>query len=1375
MTSTSAPVPRSVSTSSPQQAGTKRIALGTALALLVSGALSLGASAPVHATDGDAPATVSELVMTGEGQQRWQSLPKSRLVLNPFDRYARGSNGSLTRYDSEVFQNSGPHLPVRAAYYANDEALRFPNLLTTYRAGSGGSSPGTTVLDQPYTTANGWTNDRATAASDGTQTTITVNSGNSFGGINKTVTVDLEATPLITVDVAALSADAQWAFEVGSTKFLPTDSTATGQHTYNLAAALDQSGVQNLALKIWVAGGTGKAVTLNSLTLHGDADANPAHNKSVLWRDEFSSAADWYEGSQGAQVSSNGAQGLVSITADGRTQDYGSGGKDFTVDVTTTTRVAVKVDSVSHVWALQVRDGGDSKSIQQNTTATGWTEPINLASLVGTGTKNLQWRLFTSGNRPSGVLVDEIIVWDEAVNAPWTEPAALVSADSFETTWTASAQTFTGDYGSAGTITGRDVFTSTEAIVREVDTRALTGDAVVGGLLQGTPTWDNANKRLTVTNASFVQVYQFPASATVTFGATIATATGPATSGSAAWATVIPSGAVHKVAIAFAPVSRHATFAPEMTTAAATSAATGEAQAAFNSDLDDRIDELDEFWNDYLAKVPRPTDFSLHAVPGYGTTEADIRAAYYRAWINLQQNVIPATPETNSMKAQLGTGKASMWMSGIPGAKNVATWDTLVGLQTLVHADPELAWESFTGIMDFVQTEGDFVGEITNDPAKGGEVLPSRKAQTAWVLYNATGDRTKLEAIYPKLKLVLEFAKTNLHWTVKDRGTYNYEQRDSEFVTSLILDLEHAKKIATLLGETADVTQWATDQDDLYDKFDTWFLQNGTFVQKVNLSRDDDLFASDPKPGGYTPATVTGVNSNGDTSVVATSLALPGLSSNAKQALLGRLEDPSKPGVKWAGGSSHFAGLGDNIKGPNMNYFTKALLDEDHVSNGLSKATQFNESIIRDVVRSGWFAEVYQGDGNGTSDKPLVDGVRPSLFGIAAFVDAVWINNGFRISLGDPSFVQLSNDNNGGITGLSVQGKSLDISLGSEGVTFGGEIFDRSGPCVAVPVTPGETIELPQQECSFTEPVGTTTTLSLSTSEQIAGDAPGRQAVATITVTPNADGSPAPAGQVSLDVVAPQATNLGTATLAQGAATLTVPADLAVGTYTLRASFIPAVQDEFAPSQSAPVTLTVKPQSTQPPVQLSPVGVALSMDKTKIAVGSRPTATVTVSTAGVWTSGVATITVNGQAVARVSVPASKRATVRLPAITQVGRHSISAQVAATSTSLAGASPTLTLRSVKAKPKVKIKAKKKIKLGKKIKVTVRVKAPAGLNLKGKARVKVGKHKARTVKVNAKGRANVKIKVTKRGKQKIRVKYQGSSHLKKANKAKNLRVR
>ncbi len=93
---------------------------------------------------------------------------------------------------------------------------------------------------------------------------------------------------------------------------------------------------------------------------------------------------------------------------------------------------------------------------------------------------------------------------------------------------------------------------------------------------------------------------------------------------------------------------------------------------------------------------------------------------------------------------------------------------------------------------------------------------------------------------------------------------------------------------------------------------------------------------------------------------------------------------------------------------------------------------------------------------------------------------------------------------------------------------------------------------------------------------------------------------------------------------------------------------------------------------------------------------------------------------------------------------------------------------------KAKAKVTVKAKKIVKRGQKVKVTVRIKTKAA-SPAGRVTIRLGKSRAKTVRVNAKGVATAKLKVSKRGKAKIRVRYLGSATVQPSKAARSIQVR
>lgn len=1317
------------------------LAASLALPLTTSAAAGSAAAATPKATA--TPITAADLAMTGSKQQRWQSVPESRIVLNPFDRYAVGTTSTTTEED----QNSGPDLPLNATYYANDSALKTSDLMQTYRADQAAPSPDpdpttptTAAVTAPFTAANGWslTNVGATETADGTS--ITVNAGSSYGRIEKSISVDLATTRFVTLDIAATTGT--WNFKVndgGDKGLLTADAVSVGRQTFDLVAMTGRpSGTVNLGFRIYVSGGAGKSMTVKSITLHGP-EADPAADKPAQWHEDMSDVSDWtpYNTTNGASITSNGSEGIIKGLT---TKDWAAVKTSVTVNVTDHTKIAIRVPAVSHSWALELSNAGGSTKLQADVSQAG-VFVYDLSTTGWSGSTTFDLRLFATKATPGSVAVDDIVIYDEPDLNGWTS-----SATSFTNTWAPSRLDSHATYSGGGAITATDYFSDKSTVARQIDATGLTAGtfAVTSGVISGTPSWDAQARVLTVTTMDDVRAYHFPANLTVYFGTkTSGNVTFTVSAADTHWFAVLPAGEIARISIGFSPVS---TATEDYPLAGAVTAATASATSA--TDATTATATWDTFWNAFLTKVPAPQDFSLHGVDNYGVDDADVQTAYYRAFINLEQNVLPATPETGNYYVQLGTGKASGWMSGSPGTKNVASWDSLLGMQVLVYADPTTAMESFKGMMALV----DDAGDITADSDKGGESLPSRKAQTAWILYQATGDKAALEEVYANLTRHLTWESKNLHWMVKDRGIYNEKQRDSEFVTSLLIDLEYAKKISTLLDHPADVTSWEQTQSHLQTKFDDWFIQaDGSFAQKINLAADDDS------------AAVTGVASTGDSSAVLGALHAPGLSAAARTAIKTRMTD-------WDA-TKQFAGLGSNLKAPNAQFITYGLLDQEQDS---AKAGTLVGSIIRDVVRTGWFAEVYKQSGNGTSDAPVTDGVRPSLFGLSMFIDAVWQNNGYRLDIGEPSFVRLSSDNDGGINGLTTLGKTFNFDLNGSAVDLSGDAFNWS--CATLPIgTLGNTVTAGQDCTTALDPVVTTTEVSLDRSTQVPSAPAGARATATVTV--QAASGVAPTGTVTLqDVTSGEPVVLGTSEVATGevasTATIEVPATIATGDRSLRAVYIADKAERWAGSTSSTIPLSVVAATPH----TAPVAVALSVASGSMKAGSKQRATVTVTTTGTWSTAPVTIRDNGRVVATVTVPASKSGEIVLPASLTVGTHRLVATFAGGPGLNPGTSQTATFTVTKATATMTLKrSKASIKAGKKVTIRLKVAAPAGVTRTGKAVVRVRGKKVATVKVPSTGMKTFKVTLKKRGKNIISVRYLGSTNLKEATKKITVRAR
>ena len=357
-------------------------------------------------------------------------------------------------------------------------------------------------------------------------------------------------------------------------------------------------------------------------------------------------------------------------------------------------------------------------------------------------------------------------------------------------------------------------------------------------------------------------------------------------------------------------------------------------------------------WDDYLASVPAPMEFGIDGVDSKGVTPDDHRRAYYAAWTFVIQNVLPPMPENNYYYPQSPTGKPSLWAHGASKAQASAAWESFFGQQFLAYIYPDTAWEAFMGIMM----------QVDEDGWLDGEVLPSRKAQTAWILYSMSGDRDRLEQVYPPISRYLRWREKNPRWIFKDHDDPN--QRDTNFVDSLLLDLGYAIKIAEELDE--DPTEWRDMTERVTQNYVEWFFPgNGAFPHQIYDVE-------------------TGERHTGHPTWVCSGLYLHNLPDEEDEALLGlfyHLYDRE----------ADLAGL-DFCKYPVASMTAYGLLER-----GLEEEAEgFIQSTLRDIIRVTRFSENYSVD-------PLRSwGVEDSLFGVGIAIDFTLMLNGMRIDRGVP-------------------------------------------------------------------------------------------------------------------------------------------------------------------------------------------------------------------------------------------------------------------------------------------------------------------------------------------------------------------------------------
>ncbi|MGO2520893.1 MAG: hypothetical protein ACTH8F_12280, partial [Microbacterium sp.] len=737
--------------------GAGAVAVGLVVGVVAAAPAAMAEAAPEVSTDLLADAT--------DSQQRWLSVPDSRIVLNPFD-----FNGS----GSELDQTAGSELPLHLGYYASDKALQQKRLLETYAtsAGEGEEHLHRMALSEPFDDVGGWSTHGVTARSDAGITTLALEGSNEWGHIERTVEVaDAADTRYLTIDIASLSLGSTWNVKIGGDEDddlpeLQADSTETGVATFDLADAYGwEAGARTITVKVYAVNKSGqsdRSIDVRSLALHNGEELPWADSSEALV-DDFTDVAAWSTAASAgnsASIASDGDQATVRLGDDG----FGAVEREVTVDLESTPLLSVRVADTSGEWALKLSSGsGDDITLQQDTSQTG-VMTYDVAGVTGwSGERSFFVKLFHIGAEGHSTLDDLGFHGGE----PW-----LRAASSYENQWRPEALESRAEYAD-GKIDVVDAFHDEDSLSRTV--HATTEGAALAGSYDGAASYDAELNLLTVTGNYHTYSIALPKDSEVRFGASVAELSFNAgvampLDGNGAWVAALRDGSEDAVvgiglAVNDASVTEDAVAIAQERAAAATQDPTGDREA------------WRSFWNDYLNSVPQVQDFSIQRVADGGITGSEMRHFWFSAWVNLEMNILPATPETGNEYAQLGTGKPSMWMYGTPGTRNVASWDSVLGMQQLAYVDPENAWASFQGMMALV--EG---GPLATEPSDkgygtrgelGGESLPSRKAQTAWILYSVTGDREKLDSVYDKLALHLNWERYNMRWVLGENNHFD--------------------------------------------------------------------------------------------------------------------------------------------------------------------------------------------------------------------------------------------------------------------------------------------------------------------------------------------------------------------------------------------------------------------------------------------------------------------------------------------------------------------------------------------------------------------------------------------------------------------------
>lgn len=370
-----------------------------------------------------------------------------------------------------------------------------------------------------------------------------------------------------------------------------------------------------------------------------------------------------------------------------------------------------------------------------------------------------------------------------------------------------------------------------------------------------------------------------------------------------------------------------------------------------------RLEEQKVLWNDYLRRVPAPEKFGIEAIDDKGVTSKEHRLFYYGAWAFAISNVLPPMPENDYPYPQTPCGKPSLWNFGASKAPASAAWESFFGQQLLAYVMPETAWAAFEGIM----------GQVDATGWLDGECLPSRKAQTAWILYNLTGNAARLRAVYPAIRRYLLWREKNPRWIYLDHNSA--DEKDASFVDQLLVDIDFAVRIARTLGDTADIEMWQQRREAILKNYREWF------------------FFADGRPPAEYYFTESKRHEPGNPNWVVSGLHIRDLPADLADQL-------KRVYLKRHDRKGDLCGMGWT------KYGTESFTAYGLIEHGmLAEAREFINAQLRDQIRANEFSENYAAGKNGP---PRATGVRPSLFGVAQMIDFTCLNNGVRLDQGLP-------------------------------------------------------------------------------------------------------------------------------------------------------------------------------------------------------------------------------------------------------------------------------------------------------------------------------------------------------------------------------------
>ncbi|HLL78382.1 MAG TPA: hypothetical protein VKT25_02715, partial [Ktedonobacteraceae bacterium] len=388
-------------------------------------------------------------------------------------------------------------------------------------------------------------------------------------------------------------------------------------------------------------------------------------------------------------------------------------------------------------------------------------------------------------------------------------------------------------------------------------------------------------------------------------------------------------------------------------------------------------------WNRRLSQVPHPLDFQLRLLPERGVTPARIRRAYYKAWVLLLSNLLPPQPENRFAYPQMLIGKPSLWDEGAPSSRGSSQWESPYSMPYLAWVLPETAWEALLGQLSLAHGDG----------VIAGEGLPAVFAQTAWALYELTGDTQRLRQAYPALKRVVQWKIREPHWLYY-HSTPD-DMKEGLYLERALHDMVALTQIAHALALPEEEAYWKEQRAQWGAQYRRW------------------LWASPSGPEYRYFFTTTGKRQE---------LVRVGSSSG-----WGLPDDILPPASRATLVTLYLKSCAPNIPFltlemggyPRNTLYMTMLWQEGR----RQEAMQLAEAGMREITSAGEFSEGYVQD----SFPPAPSGVIPDVAGAMHLIFATLWHNGLDISEGMPRCLPL--DYTAGVLNLHWNGKQGDILL----------------------------------------------------------------------------------------------------------------------------------------------------------------------------------------------------------------------------------------------------------------------------------------------------------------------------------------------------------